>query len=93
MKETLFNIAEIVSSAEPILKRYYSHASNNSVVARVNGEFDGKEQTYWFLSRAERESMYGKDDLKALGCFVHRNSRIATTICLSCIHGISAMHW
>ena len=80
MKETLLNIAETVSSAEPILKRYYSRANNNSVVARVNGEFDGKEQTYWFLSYAERESMYGKDDLKALGYFVHRNSRIATMI-------------
>lgn len=78
MKESLLDIAKVVSSSEPILKRHYSYT--NTVVARVNGDFDGKNQTYWFLSNPDNQSKVFKDGLKALGNFVHRNSRVATMI-------------
>ena len=76
MKENLIQIASNIKTGEEIFKR--EHFS--SVVARVHGEFDGKEKTYWFVMRQLNQSMFGRDSLLQLGVYVPRNSNIATRI-------------
>ncbi len=76
MKESLYDIASIIANAKGVFRRNRF----GGVVARVNGEFDGANKTYWFLVSSSSRSMYGRDELNALGSFVPRNSRVATKI-------------
>lgn len=76
MKESLYDIANIIAKAKGVFRRNRF----GGVVARVNGEFDGANKTYWFLVGSNGRSMYGRDELNALGVFVPRNSRVATKI-------------
>lgn len=76
MKENLIQIASNIKTGEDIFRR----ENFSSVVARVHGEFDGKEKTYWFVMRQLNQSMFGRDSLSQLGVYVPRNSNIATRI-------------
>jgi len=76
MKENLIQIASNIKTGEDIFRR----ENFSSVVARVHGEFDGKEKTYWFVMRQLNRSMFGRDSLSQLGVYVPRNSNIATRI-------------
>lgn len=44
MNETIFDVVSHVADAYPQYKR-----NSYNVVARIHGEFDGKEDTYWLI--------------------------------------------
>lgn len=75
MKETLYDVAFAISEAQPKYQREYIQ-----VVARVHGDFDGSDKTYWFIIGEKNYSMYSLEHLKQYGQLVPRNSRIATEI-------------
>ena len=75
MKETLYDVAFAISEAQPKYQREYIQ-----VVARVHGDFDGSDKTYWFIMGEKNYSMYSLEHLKQYGQLVPRNSRIATEI-------------
>lgn len=75
MKETIYDVAIAISEAQP--KYQIEHIP---VVARVHGEFDSKENTYWFMMGAQNFSMYDLQHLKQYGRLVPRNSFIANKI-------------
>lgn len=75
MKETVYDVASAISDAQPKYKREHI-----PVVARVHGDFDGLEKTYWFLVGSLNRSMYSMPELKDLGILVPRNSFVATRI-------------
>lgn len=75
MKETINNVASAISEAQPKYKREHI-----PVVARVHGDFDGDEKTYWLLVGSFNKSMYTMPHLKGLGELIPRNSLIATRI-------------
>lgn len=76
MKESLYDIASVLADAKETFRK--NHFSG--VAARVNGDFDGTNKTYWFLVGNYAKPTIGNDELTALGTFVSRNSTIATRI-------------
>lgn len=76
MKESLIQVAEAIKGAQPI----YSE-EHIPVVARIHGDFDGKEKTLWFQIGALNKSMLSMSpQVQSLGRIVSRNSYIATRI-------------
>lgn len=75
MKETIYQVAEIIKETLPEYRRNYI-----PVVARVHGCFDGSIDSYWFLVGSMNRSMISMPELKKYGVVVPRNSRIATEI-------------
>lgn len=75
MKETIYDVASAISDAQPKYKREHV-----PVVARVHGDFDGQEKTYWFLMGSLNRPMYTMPELQYLGILVPRNSFVATRI-------------
>lgn len=75
MKETIYDVASAISDAQPKYKKEHV-----PVVARVHGDFDGQEKTYWFLMGSLNRPMYTMPDLQNFGILVPRNSFVATRI-------------
>ena len=75
MKETIYDVASAINDAQPQYQKEYI-----PVVARVHGDFDGDDRTYWFIMGEKNYSMYSLQHLKQYGQLVPRNSRIATQI-------------
>lgn len=75
MNETIFEVVSQLVEAHPQYKKAYI-----PVAARVHGNFDGIEDTYWFLVGQMNKSMYEHEELKRFGHLVSRNSYIATRI-------------
>ncbi len=76
MKESLMQVAEAIKEAQPI----YSE-EHIPVVARIHGDFDGKEKTLWFQIGALNKSMLSMSpQVQSLGRIVSKNSYIATRI-------------
>ena len=75
MKETLYDVASAINEAQPKYQKEHI-----SVVARVHGDFDGEDRTYWFMMSPLNISMYTMPHLKAEGILVPRNSFVATRI-------------
>ena len=44
MKETLYDVASAINEAQPKYQKEHI-----PVVARVHGDFDGEDRTYWFM--------------------------------------------
>lgn len=76
-RESLIEIVEELAKLEPAKKKYNFKVG---VVARLHGCFNANYDTFWFMNGSANSSMYGKDDLKALGQFVPKNSRNAVDI-------------
>lgn len=75
MKETLYDVASAINDAQPKYKKEHI-----PVVARVHGEFDGEDRTYWFMMSSLNRPMYTMPHLQAAGILVPRNSFVATRI-------------
>ena len=75
MKETLYQVAEAISEAQPEYRKKYI-----PVVARVHGCFDGNTDTFWLLNGQKNYSMLSVEGLKKYGQLVPKNSFIATRI-------------
>ena len=75
MKETVYDVASAINDAQPKYKREHI-----PVVARVHGNFDGSERTYWFIMKPLSVPMYKLPELQNLGVLVPRNSFVATRI-------------
>ena len=75
MKETLYDVASAINDAQPKYKKEHI-----PVVARVHGEFDGEDRTYWFMMSSLNRPMYTMPHLQASGILVPRNSFVATRI-------------
>ena len=75
MKETLYDVASAINEAQPKYQKEHI-----SVVARVHGDFDGEDRTYWFMMSPLNISMYTMPHLKAEGILVPKNSFVATRI-------------
>lgn len=75
MKETIYDVASAISDAQPKYKKEHV-----PVVARVHGDFDGQEKTYWFIMRPLSFPMFKMPELQDLGILVPRNSFVATKI-------------
>ena len=75
MNETIFDVVSHVADAYPQYKR-----NSYNVVARIHGEFDGKEDTYWLIVGQMNSSMYLNQELLKYGRVIPRNSSIAVRI-------------
>lgn len=70
MKETLYDIVEIISSYEK-----ERQGTNAVAIARVHCLYDGEEKNYWFTENGINP--YFLNELRKYGMFVRRNSNIA----------------
>ena len=75
MKETLYDVASAINEAQPKYKKEHI-----PVVARVHGDFDGENRTYWFMMSPLSRPMYTMPQLQGYGILVPRNSFVATRI-------------
>lgn len=75
MKETLYDVASAINDAQPKYQKEHI-----PVVARVHGDFDGEDRTYWFMMSPLNRPMYTMPHLQAAGILVPRNSFVATRI-------------
>lgn len=75
MKETLYDVASSINEAQPKYQKEHI-----PVVARVHGDFDGEDRTYWFMMSPLNKPMYTMPHLQAAGILVPRNSFVATRI-------------
>lgn len=75
MKETLYDVASAINDAQPKYKKEHI-----PVVARVHGDFDGEDRTYWFMMGSLSRPMYTMPQLQGYGILVPRNSFVATRI-------------
>ena len=75
MKESIYDVASAINDAQPKYKKEHI-----PVVARVHGDFDGEDRTYWFMMSPLNRPMYTMPHLQAAGILVPRNSFVATRI-------------
>ena len=75
MKETLYQVADAVRLAAPEYQR-----ESIPVVARIRGNFDGTENTYWLYVGDRNQSLIHNRELLRFGGLMRRNSDIATRI-------------
>ena len=76
MNESLIQVAEAIKEAQPIYNEEHI-----PVVARIHGDFDGKEKTLWLQVGALNKSMLTMSpQVQKLGRLVSKNSYIATRI-------------
>ena len=75
MKETIYDVALAISDAQPKYRKEHI-----PVVARIHGEFDGVDKTYYFIMSPLSRPMFTMPHLQEIGILVPRNSFVATKI-------------
>lgn len=75
MKETIYQVAAIVTEAVPKYRR-----EGLTVVGRLHGSFDDRIESYWLHVGSLNRSMLSFPHLKHYGRLIPRNSGIATRI-------------